>query len=113
MQPRLIRTIAASAATSLLALSGLAQAANWYPYRAEVTQPPFAADGKVSMVEYVPLAKASKKWKICVSFPHMKDAYWLGVVNSCCFGRAASRGLIHWRQSARSSVLERSAGCIR
>ena len=79
MQPRLTKTIAASAATSLLALSGLAQAASWYPYNAEVTQPPFAADGKVSMVEYVPLTKASKKWKICVSFPHMKDAYWLGV----------------------------------
>ena len=23
--------------------------------------------------------KATKPWKICVSFPHMKDAYWLGV----------------------------------
>ena len=80
MQPRLIKTIAVSAATTaLLALSGLTQAASWYPYKAEVTQPPFAADGKVSMVEYVPLTKASKKWKICVSFPHMKDAYWLGV----------------------------------
>jgi len=33
----------------------------------------------VSPVEYVPLEKASKPWKICVSFPHMKDAYWLGV----------------------------------
>ena len=27
----------------------------------------------------MPLEKASKPWKICVSFPHMKDAYWLGV----------------------------------
>ena len=60
-------------------MGGLAHAASWYPYKAEVTTPPFAADGKVSMVDYVPLTKASKKWKICVSFPHMKDAYWLGV----------------------------------
>ena len=30
-------------------------------------------------VEYVPLAKASKPWSICVSFPHMKDAYWMAV----------------------------------
>jgi len=30
-------------------------------------------------VEYVPLEKAAKPWDICVSFPHMKDAYWLAV----------------------------------
>ena len=30
-------------------------------------------------MDYVPLEKASKPWEICVSFPHMKDAYWLGV----------------------------------
>ena len=28
---------------------------------------------------YSPLEKAEKKWNICVSFPHMKDAYWLAV----------------------------------
>src|SRR5699024_2261852 len=30
-------------------------------------------------VKYTPLAKASKKWNICVSIPHLKDAYWLAV----------------------------------
>lgn len=30
-------------------------------------------------IEYTPLDKASQAWEICVSFPHMKDAYWLGV----------------------------------
>ena len=30
---------------------------------------------------YEPLEKAEKKWNICVSFPHMKDAYWLAVDN--------------------------------
>ena len=29
--------------------------------------------------DYAPLEKASKPWELCVSFPHMKDAYWLGV----------------------------------
>ncbi|MEO8923337.1 MAG: TMAO reductase system periplasmic protein TorT [Caldimonas sp.] len=62
-----------------LAWSGTASAAAWYPYQAEQTIPAFAADGKKSDVSYVPLEKASKKWDICVSFPHMKDAYWLGV----------------------------------
>lgn len=56
-----------------------ASAANWFPYKAEATEPAFAADGKKVMMDYTPLTKASKKWDICVSFPHMKDAYWLGV----------------------------------
>jgi protein TorT len=30
-------------------------------------------------IEYKPLDKAAKKWDICVSFPHMKDAYWMAV----------------------------------
>lgn len=56
-----------------------ASAADWFPYKAEATEPAFAVDGKKVMLDYIPLAKASKKWDICVSFPHMKDAYWLGV----------------------------------
>ncbi|MEH0071391.1 TMAO reductase system periplasmic protein TorT [Pannonibacter sp. Pt2-lr] len=30
-------------------------------------------------MKYTPLEKASQPYRICVSFPHMKDAYWLGV----------------------------------
>ena len=30
-------------------------------------------------MDYVPLEKADKNWDICVSFPHMKDAYWMAV----------------------------------
>ena len=30
-------------------------------------------------VEYQGLEKASKKWNICVLFPHMKDSYWVAV----------------------------------
>ena len=54
-------------------------AETWYPYDAQAIEPPFAADGKPVDVKYEPLAKAEKPWNICVSFPHMKDAYWLGV----------------------------------
>lgn len=32
-----------------------------------------------TQVDYVPLKKAAKKWKICVSFPHIKDSFWLAV----------------------------------
>ncbi|EKV28952.1 periplasmic binding protein/LacI transcriptional regulator [Caenispirillum salinarum AK4] len=61
------------------ALSSGAYAADWFPYPAQETVPPFATDGTQQDVEYTPLDKASQPWDICVSFPHMKDAYWLGV----------------------------------
>lgn len=52
---------------------------SWYPYPAEEVTPAFAADGTTSAVTYEALNAAEKAWSICVSFPHMKDAYWLGV----------------------------------
>lgn len=30
-------------------------------------------------VTYQPLAKAAKRWQVCVLFPHMKDSIWLAV----------------------------------
>lgn len=62
-----------------LAVPTIAQAENWFPYEAEQVTPAFSADGTVASVTYEPLAQAEKPWNICVSFPHMKDAYWLGV----------------------------------
>lgn len=56
-----------------------AQAKTWYPFQVQEHIPPFVANGAVQDVMYVPLKKADKEWKICVSFPHMKDAYWLAV----------------------------------
>ena len=68
-------------ATSALALAmnASARAESWYPYPAQAIEPAFSADGKSVDVEYSPVEKAEKPWNICVSFPHMKDAYWLGV----------------------------------
>ncbi len=56
-----------------------AQSKKWYPFIVEEHDPPFNMDGPKFAKEYTPLAKADKKWNICVSFPHMKDAYWLAV----------------------------------
>ncbi len=53
--------------------------ADWYPYPIEVWDPPFDMASPRTTVDYVPLEKAEKPWEICVSFPHMKDAYWLAV----------------------------------
>lgn len=69
----------AAAAALLLGAAGAASAADWFPYSVEVWDPPFDMASPRKTVEYTPLEKASKPWEICVSFPHMKDAYWLGV----------------------------------
>lgn len=53
--------------------------ADWYPYPVETWSPAFDMKSPRTDVDYTPLEKASKKWKICVSFPHMKDAYWMAV----------------------------------
>jgi protein TorT len=56
-----------------------AQAKEWFPFPVEEHIPPFDMKSPVTKVMYEPLKKADKKWNICVSFPHMKDAYWLAV----------------------------------
>ncbi|PTW62863.1 monosaccharide ABC transporter substrate-binding protein (CUT2 family) [Breoghania corrubedonensis] len=59
--------------------SSTAGAKDWYPYPVQVWDPPFNMNSPRKDMDYEPLAKASRPWEICVSFPHMKDAYWLGV----------------------------------
>ena len=75
---KLIFALLGSAALGAVAVAQ-AQAGDWYPYPVEVWDPPFNMESPRTTVEYKPLDKASKQWEICVSFPHMKDAYWLGV----------------------------------
>ncbi|WP_288943814.1 TMAO reductase system periplasmic protein TorT [uncultured Roseovarius sp.] len=73
-----LKLASALALATALPASAMAQDA-WYPYPAEEVTPAFSADGEVSEVTYTPLEAAAQPWNICVSFPHMKDAYWLGV----------------------------------
>ncbi|MDE0530262.1 MAG: TMAO reductase system periplasmic protein TorT [Albidovulum sp.] len=68
-----------ASAVALVALAGSASADDWYPYPVEVWDPPFDMASPRTTIDYVPLEKAEKAWDICVSFPHMKDAYWLAV----------------------------------
>ena len=70
------RTVAFAAAA---VLAGGASADDWYPYPIEVWDPPFDMASPRTTVDYVPLEAAAQQWDICVSFPHMKDAYWLAV----------------------------------
>ncbi|WP_027555781.1 TMAO reductase system periplasmic protein TorT [Bradyrhizobium sp. Cp5.3] len=53
-----------------------AKAGEWYPLAFNGK----SVGGKEGKFDYVPLSatgKASKNWSICVSFPHMKDAFFL------------------------------------
>lgn len=53
---------------------------DWYLNPIEVWEPPFNKIGsKKTLESYKPLGKVSKKWRICVAIPHLKDAYWEAV----------------------------------
>lgn len=41
--------------------------------------PPFSYTGKATPINYVPADKATKRWNLCIVFPHIKDAYWQAV----------------------------------
>jgi len=71
--------LAAGAVLALAVSNGLGAGGKWYPFAVEEHDPPFDMSSPVKQVMYSPLEKADKKWNICVSFPHMKDAYWLAV----------------------------------
>ena len=64
-------------AIALLALASITQTAN----AAEVIAytPPFEANKRAEHIQYQPLEKASKPWKLCAVYPHLKDSYWLSV----------------------------------
>jgi protein TorT len=73
-------TLAASAAALVtISVGALAASGAWFPYKIEVWEKAFDMASPRHMIDYTPLEKASQKWKICVSFPHMKDDYWLAV----------------------------------
>lgn len=82
-------TVAAGVALSTLPASAgsvkdkTVDAGNWYPtwfpYEVEVWEPAFNMESPRTKKQYEPLEKAEKEWDICVSFPHMKDAYWSAV----------------------------------
>ena len=75
-------TFVATAGALVLAAAlpaGAGAVEKWYPYSVEVWDPPFEMASPRRTIDYVPLEKAAEPWDICVSFPHMKDAYWLAV----------------------------------
>lgn len=51
-----------------------ASADDWWPVKVYD-----ASSGENVETTYTPLEKASKPWNLCVSFPHMKDSFWVAV----------------------------------
>jgi protein TorT len=45
----------------------------------ETWEVPFDYSSPSRLVRYEPLERATKKWRICASYPHLKDSYWLSV----------------------------------
>jgi protein TorT len=63
----------------LLASAHCLPAAEWYPVEVESWNPPFNPSRQRVRETYVALDKASRRWNLCVSIPHLKDDYWLAV----------------------------------
>lgn len=52
---------------------------DWFPYPVEVWDTPFEMTSTRTPMDYKPLPDMRANLKICVSFPHVKDTYWLAV----------------------------------
>ena len=70
--------LAAGAVAIGLSATGVLAQGKW-TYPVEVWDPPFDMASPRTTVDYEPLDQAEQKWDVCVSFPHMKDAYWMAV----------------------------------
>ena len=48
-------------------------------WRLETWSTPFDYSSDSRIIDYQPTTKASREWHLCISYPHLKDAYWLNV----------------------------------
>ncbi|MCR8924209.1 TMAO reductase system periplasmic protein TorT [Dasania sp. GY-MA-18] len=55
------------------------QQKSWFPVVIDSAVNPFDMEGESRQLSYNALAKASKKWRLCVSIPHLKDDYWMAL----------------------------------
>ena len=53
-----------------------AQGETW---KLETWSTPFDYDSPSRIIDYQPTTRASRPWHLCISYPHLKDAYWLNV----------------------------------
>ena len=63
----------------LLLCSVFTTAARAEVWKLETWSTPFDYSSDSRKIDYQPTAAASKVWHLCISYPHLKDAYWLNV----------------------------------
>ena len=61
----------------LLAMAASAQAEERWPLVTPAV--PFDDASAVASLDYIALDRAAKPWRLCILYPHLKDAYWLSV----------------------------------
>lgn len=54
-------------------------AAGSHDWKMETWAIPYDYQSESRTIDYQPLERASHRWRICASYPHLKDAYWLSV----------------------------------
>ena len=76
-----LKTLGLGVIASGLLLAGAPSHAETWSFPVFEQQPRGFVDPrpKLNSFTYRPLEKASKKWDLCVSIPHLKDPYWLAV----------------------------------
>jgi protein TorT len=62
---------------AVVAVSGKGASAETWDLR--VPTVPFDDDSPTAPLAYQPLDHAAQPWRLCVIYPHLKDAYWLSV----------------------------------
>ncbi|WP_052260491.1 MULTISPECIES: TMAO reductase system periplasmic protein TorT [unclassified Leisingera] len=56
--------------------STMATADSW---RLQVPRTAFDYGSGLEAMDYTPLERAEQEWRLCIAYPHLKDAYWLSV----------------------------------
>ncbi|WP_315923307.1 TMAO reductase system periplasmic protein TorT [Mesorhizobium sp. SP-1A] len=74
----ILRAVAAAALLSTVATGANADEGP-VVWHLDAWQPPFDYSHAPAAIDYRPVAKAAKHWKICASYPHLKDSYWVSV----------------------------------
>lgn len=75
-----LKWLAGSSLALLMGAAGAAESADWQ-FPVKERSPAFAKDGVWQDVTYKPLpaSEVSKKWNLCVLFPHTKDPYYMAM----------------------------------
>ncbi|MEX0302108.1 MAG: TMAO reductase system periplasmic protein TorT [Leisingera sp.] len=63
----------------LMVFTVLGTAATAESWRLQMPRTPFDYESGYETAAYRPLERAAQNWRLCIAYPHLKDAYWLSV----------------------------------